>query len=456
MIVVTYKYAYDTEKSDVTVAIEPSQFGQLEMISSILSTDRVKKASMWEVGVGGSIGSKPAFFNGKIYFGACDKNFYCVDLETGEEVWRFATGGPVTTMTAIHSGIVFFGSFDNSFYAVDAETGALVWKFDAQDVISWARPLVYKQAIYTPSLDGNLYKLGLDGKLIWKFAMNGGTGCSPTAWNDTIYVGSSDKNLYAISIDGTLRWKFPTNSYVFSSPAVHDGIVYFGSMDDNVYAADAKTGNLIWKFRAKAAINCSPVIHDGKVYIGSMDHNLYCLNAKDGKLVWKFEMQNICELFAYGEGDVGYVSSFDHHLYAINVDTGKLLWSFNGNGPMINPVYRNGIIYCGSWDCHMYAIDAKTHQLVWKFQTGLSYPSSVDFREPGQESANSEFVWTPEAVQDIGKQDEDKISITDYGEMSGAYINPTKSDYASSKTRCQELTSIRPNLIMPALRRRAM
>ena len=81
------------ESTRITVNVSGG-FSEVEMIGALATIKEAEKDPIWGLGVGGSIASYPTLHEGVLYFGACDKNFYAVDAETGEEVWRFETKGP--------------------------------------------------------------------------------------------------------------------------------------------------------------------------------------------------------------------------------------------------------------------------------------------------------------------------------------------------------------------------
>src|SRR3989338_4785213 len=83
---------YTAAETDMKVfAPSQNEFEQVQNIGTIQEYRAEREKTFWErVGVGGSITSVPLIFNGTVFFGACDKNFYAVGLD-GKERWRFAT-----------------------------------------------------------------------------------------------------------------------------------------------------------------------------------------------------------------------------------------------------------------------------------------------------------------------------------------------------------------------------
>jgi outer membrane protein assembly factor BamB len=53
------------------------------------------------------------------------------NLTTGKRKWRFFAGGPVRFAPVASAGRLFFGADDGTFHCLDAATGKLIWKFQA-------------------------------------------------------------------------------------------------------------------------------------------------------------------------------------------------------------------------------------------------------------------------------------------------------------------------------------
>ncbi|MGI9458241.1 MAG: PQQ-binding-like beta-propeller repeat protein, partial [Aeoliella sp.] len=54
-----------------------------------------------------------------------------IDTRTGAEKWRFYANGPVRFAPVAAEGKIYFGADDGFFYCLDAATGELAWKFNA-------------------------------------------------------------------------------------------------------------------------------------------------------------------------------------------------------------------------------------------------------------------------------------------------------------------------------------
>ena len=102
-----------------------------------------------------------------------------------------------------------------------AQTNNLKWKFAVEKRITSSPAIGADETIYFGSVDGKLYAVSPEGKLVWAYQTGGEVTSSPAIGIDgTIYVGSRDKKLYAINPDGTLKWTYETEGEIYSSPTI--------------------------------------------------------------------------------------------------------------------------------------------------------------------------------------------------------------------------------------------
>lgn len=423
---------YVDEGFSISFGIDKSVFGDVEA-EAVLMEIRAAKSPVVDIGIGGTIATSPIAHEGVVYFGACDKNFYAVDAETGKEVWRFTTNGPINASPTLHEGVLYFGSYDSTFYVLNLD-GKLLWSFKTGDKI-FSKPFVHKGAVYFGSWDKNFYALDAEnGRLLWKFKTNGKILSWPVVCDDTIYFGSCDNNFFALNLDGTVKWRFRVGAEagLFNS-IVDNGMVYFGSFDGNVYAVKSDTGGLVWKFALSEPPNTVFCCSDGLLYFGSRNYNFYAISAK-GRLVWEFKTTAILGGGVSLYDGVVYFNGSDGKLYAVDAKTGRSVWTFTANGFIghTNPAIYNDRIYFGCWDCNLYCTTTGG-ELVWKFHTSLSYPAPIII-ESDELDMSMETVWKPPEEETKAERAEEP-GLSDYGEFSGTYISKEKTDYVSSRKK---------------------
>ncbi|MCB1186442.1 PQQ-binding-like beta-propeller repeat protein [bacterium] len=265
---------------------------------------------------------------------------------------------------------VYFGSGDD-IYAVGPD-GSMKWKFATNSSVSSSPAIGADGTIYVGSNDKRVYALSPDGTQKWKFGTGGFIVSGPAIGADgTIYAGSSDNKLYAINPDGTLRWSVVTGGFAFSGAALGtDGAIYFSSVDAHLYAINPD-GTTRWSFATTDSIASNPAIgSDGTIYITCQDNRLYAVNP-DGSEKWNYLAGSMVFASpAVGADGTVYFGSLNSNLYAINTD-GTLAWSYNSGGGIDSTpaIGSDGVIYFGNNGSKLTALNPDG-SLLWQQTLG--------------------------------------------------------------------------------------
>ena len=406
-------------------------YTDIEVFAILQDMKRYERPVTFEIGTGGSIGCQPIIYKDRIYFGCCDHNFYCLDMN-GNKVWSFGINGPIVFDFSIHDDIIYFGSFDQNIYALSLE-GRLLWKFGADGKIG-SKPRVADGILYFGSQDKKLYALDPEnGALLWKFHTGDVICADPTVYEGKIYFGSWDKNLYCLNAKtGALIWKYAVDGTV-SSALEYDGNIFFGSFD-HCFRSVTSDGKLRWKFKTNGPIpgGVNYRVADGIAYFGSRDGCMYAVGTDTGKLIWKFPTSEMIISPPIYHKNVIYFSSGDSNLYAVEAKTGKLIWKLAFALPIVSIEGHENIIYAGCWDCNFYAISTEG-KILWKFSTSLGYPAPIDL-ETEYWTEHIKFTWeTPKVEKEKELYKTEVQAIGNYGELSTNYADVSKMSYLSEK-----------------------
>ena len=84
-----------------------------------------------------------------------------------------------------------------------------VWRFRRRSESFQGTPSISGEAVYVPSLQGNVYKISSsEGKLLWKYSMNSRVTHQPTVYGDVIYVSDDLGKIHGVSVlTGDVVWK---------------------------------------------------------------------------------------------------------------------------------------------------------------------------------------------------------------------------------------------------------
>jgi outer membrane protein assembly factor BamB len=356
-------------------------------------------ALQWKFKTDAVIQSAPVFVNGVCYFGNQLGTIYALNAASSAKLWTFQTGAAVKSSVAVVNGKVYTGTDDGKAYCIDASTGAKIWETSAGGVIQnpfgWTRtsrgadhsrssPMVLNDKVYVGALDGNLYCLDANsGAVAWKFKAGLVVQATPTIVDNTIYLPASTPSpngtVYKLDLNGNVIWqksipyvldKTPGDGmYLLASATVAEGMVFIRNALRLNYALNATTGEIIWTYdgiynpgtpgQAGGVHQFMPMLYKyGLLYFNDY-YGITCLNASNGVVVWSnwLSRENLAQGLSYSYQRIYTVTEFGV-LYVIDAITGQKLsyYEFGPEHPQMRgmPVPYNGSLYVGTCDWNMY------------------------------------------------------------------------------------------------------
>jgi outer membrane protein assembly factor BamB len=323
--------ASPVEVADGDVVV-PGDTGEVHRISP---SGEVRWSAATEA-TGRGIHGTPAVANDTVYVGAYDGAMYAFDLETGDRYWRTGLGGAIGSSPAYYDGLVYvaveYPTPSGALFAVDAVDGSVV--FDDR------RPTNHPHS--TLAIDraaGRLVFGDNDGVLhAWRFPdltyewsfRTGDAIKGPVATDgERVYVGSWDEHVYAVDLsDGTERWAFEADGKVMSGPSVETATdtVYVGSHDGNLYALDRETGTERWAAGSGGAVTGCPTVTAEHVLFGSYDRRLHAVRKDDGDDAWVIDCDGVVTATPLVTDGAVYVAerATDEYLESGDGETGSL------------------------------------------------------------------------------------------------------------------------------------
>ncbi|MBX9679312.1 MAG: PQQ-binding-like beta-propeller repeat protein [Gemmataceae bacterium] len=274
--------------------------------------------------------SSPTVAEGSIYIGEGfhdDKEckVYCLDAETGAKNWEYKTGSQTESSPVVRADKVFIGAGNDGFLCLDAASGKKVWQFpetgyDGRLLRFGARPLVTKDRIFAgtgvdrnqPKDKGETAVFCLDaatGKQVWKTAVDLPCWAAPVEKDGVLYValGNGDivedapnpagKIIALKSSNGTLVWSYDLPNGVLDRVSLDKGHVWAGCRDGYVYCLNRTTGKLAWSVDMGAPVIATPTTAQsgGKgpvvsVFALSTHGLLRALNPATGTTQWEYSL----------------------------------------------------------------------------------------------------------------------------------------------------------------------
>lgn len=193
---------------------------------------------IWKSKIGNSLSSfytSPTLSDEKIFLGSNDGIMYAFENRHGKELWNFKADASIFCDASVYNGKIYFGSDDKNFYCLDT-LGNLKWKkFLNTKFLS--SPTFYKDKIIITGIDGNVYSLdSSNGEINWKFSTFGVISASPLLHKGKIFIGSYDKNFYCLEAeDGKELWKYKCEGRIHTSAIVWKNFIFVASDDKYVY-----------------------------------------------------------------------------------------------------------------------------------------------------------------------------------------------------------------------------
>ncbi|MCE9519473.1 MAG: PQQ-binding-like beta-propeller repeat protein [Verrucomicrobia bacterium] len=279
---------------------------------------------LWQVEKKGFFEGSAAVVDGLVIAGCGDSFIYAWNITDGSEAWKFETEGEV------HAGVnlwkdangkvcALIGSYDNRLYCLDVATGKKIWGFETTNYINGA-VAIYEGQVALGGCDGMLYMLDIKtGKEIKKIEINSYIGNNIAADQGAAYVAHYGNKVAAYSFADTKQlWEFGERDFpYYAAPAVSGNWVVAGSRDKRVYGIDRVKGELKWVFRTRGDVDSSPVIcADTHVIFGSNDGFIYAANLADGVEAWRYEIGAPVKTAPAVAGDWVLIGSDDGSVYA--------------------------------------------------------------------------------------------------------------------------------------------
>lgn len=252
----------------------------------------------WRYSVKNGISSGAQESDGKLYFGASDGQFYCLDIMTGKLNWSFPTRVENLAQPLVADKVVYFLSGNDTLYALDAATGKQKWVYvrsSSSDlsIRGGSRPVLVADTLYVGFADGYLVALhARDGTIAWERQINTNirfkdVDSTPVVDGNNIFVSGFDNALYSLTRQtGQTQWRLDGGS---SFPVTVDGsMLYYSTSEGKIRAVKKDTGTVTWETSLKTGIATQPVRFKDYLVYGETDGALRVANPSDGKSVIHF------------------------------------------------------------------------------------------------------------------------------------------------------------------------
>ena len=274
---------------------------------------------LWTFQTHSHVECSPVIADGRVFIGAGDDGYYCLDLETGGEIWHKPGEGypDAETSLAVHDGRVYagLGLGGRAVCVFDAETGRQVRRIPTPQAV-FSPPAVYADKLYIGMGAGdyvNSAEVAARKEVAKRRARLAKAGKTAAQIDAAVREARREfapgGQVWCVDLaDAGLRreWVFKTPRTILGAIAVTADEVYFGSRDGCVYCLDRKTGHQIARAELHGPIKASPAVTDEYVYAVTAAGTLFGLTRRTLEPVWEIKLGSAA---ATGETEAMCISS---------------------------------------------------------------------------------------------------------------------------------------------------
>jgi outer membrane protein assembly factor BamB len=249
---------------------------------------------LWTHATKSHVESTPCIAGDRVYVGAGDDGYYCLDLAAGVDgaarvVWH-APGDrfpDAETSPAVHDGLMFagLGLGGKAVIALDAATGAERWRRETPYPV-FGPPTVVDGAVIVGMGNGDfIYSAEeLERRELARLRDKGATPDVIAAAEKAL--GPAGEIWCLDQKTGSVRWTFAAGDTILGAVAAADDRLYFGGRDGRVTCLSL-AGEPLGTWNARAPIVTSPAFAAGHLYVVTETGMLYGLRADDMSVVWE-------------------------------------------------------------------------------------------------------------------------------------------------------------------------
>lgn len=226
-------------------------------VDGIMAFNRKSGHQQWALPFKDGVEGGAALDGDKIYFGANNGYFYCVDIHSGRILWNFKLNSESLSQPLVQGSKVYHVTGNNTLYAFDKKTGESLWiKTNSAKsnmaVRGQTSPVYEKGVLYLGFSDGTFVAVNAqNGRELWskrlgddkKFTDVDSTAIlTPTC----LLVSSYANALYCLNrSSGSIVWRHDFGGYN-SVLAIKDK-VYFPTLNGEIHLLDGASGKLLRK-----------------------------------------------------------------------------------------------------------------------------------------------------------------------------------------------------------------
>ena len=233
---------------------------------------------LWSREIPGRIAHNPglAHDGSRVYIATLNGLLYCMNHESGIVLWEKMYYGSVKSGPVISKSMAFIALENGRLYGIRIETGSEKRKaFFDKEIVSLA---VSHDAVYLLAAGGAVFCYNyLSDSVQWNYGTGKKEMGNLTVNESSVYAYSSDGEIVKLDLSGRVVWRMSLGNDISVWPAEDDEKLYF-SGEDSLFVVDKKTGGITWSVVVNSLLTRTIAVSDDKIYLVSGDKGLMVLN----------------------------------------------------------------------------------------------------------------------------------------------------------------------------------
>lgn len=282
-------------KSNGAIFSSPASNNKLTVIGSAdgyayaLQNSNGKLA--WKYAMKEAVMGSPLIKDDTVFIGGSAGSYIALQLSTGKKIWSFdSLQGPVMSKPLLYNGKLIFGAWDRNLYAVNSSNGNLLWKWNNGSTVRHFSPA----ACIPVAADGIVYIVAPDrfisainaetGKTLWR-SKDGGL-------RESIGISTNGKTIFGKSMQDTVvlyqassQWQAPQKinagfgyEHAPSMLKEENGLLYFGTKNGVVYCIDLASQQKKWTYKIdNSMVNTITLLPGNRLLASTMDGKVVVL-----------------------------------------------------------------------------------------------------------------------------------------------------------------------------------
>ncbi len=240
--------------------------------------------------------SSPLIYGEQVFITGYGIGLHCIELQSGRSKWTFDLGKPRYPLSGIaldEGSNIYVAANRHRIYKLSLD-GRLIWSFNLKEKYSfWGNPSVdveNQSVFFTGGIgedQGIILCLGYDGRLKWKRKIQGAIrGTASISHEEYVVCGTLGGQLIALNkVDGSLVFNHLLTTAkrgLWTTPSIDpDGHILLTTKDSNTTGRMLildKDGKEKASMNVGKALSVPVVDEEGTIYIGSWNGTMLAIN----------------------------------------------------------------------------------------------------------------------------------------------------------------------------------